>query len=185
LTLPRLADLQRIVDVQTLKPTITRDRTTPQGPLTAAAVLTVLDHHGAYDNAFRATGGGPGARETFDVSMFPKQWDALGIKFSSGAQAQHFADSVSAILQHGGGQAMHLEYTRDNASRAIYQIQPSSPFGVPGHTTYVTDLVFPDGSYYMLTMVVPAGNGGNALLDEFAGSVLEQRIHCRDNLANC
>jgi len=185
LTLPRLAVLQRIEDVQTLRPTITQDRTTPQGPLTAAKVLAVLDHHGAYESAFRAAAGGPGAHESFDVPSDPRQWDALGIKFSTGAQAQQFATSVSAILRHGGGQAMHLEYTRDSASRAIYRMPPSSPLGAPGHTAYVTDLVFPDGSYYMLRIVVPAGNGGNVALDEFAGGVLEQRLHCRDNLTNC
>jgi hypothetical protein len=185
LTLPRLAVLQRIEDVGTTKPTITQDRATPKGPLTAAEVLAVLDHHGAYDSAFHAAGGGTGAHERFDVPSDPRQWDALGIKFGNGAQAQHFANSVSAILQRAGGQAMHLQYTRDSASRAVYKIPASSPLGLPGHETYATDLLFPDGSYYMLTIVVPAGNGGNVILDEFAGGVLEQRVHCRDSLANC
>jgi hypothetical protein len=184
-TLPRLADLQRIEDVGSTKPTITQDRATPEGPLTAAGVLTVLDHHGAYDSAFRAAGGGAGAHERFDVPSDPRQWDALAVKFSGGEQAQRFANAVSATLQRAGGQPMHLEYTRDAASRAVFKIPSSSPLGVPGHEAYMTDLVYPDGSYYMFTLVVPAGNGGNVILDEFAGSVIGQRNNCGNNLANC
>jgi hypothetical protein len=179
------------------KPVVTQDTRTKQGPLTSAEVLAVLDHGGIYDTALRQTHGGVGAHASFDVvsgvglpHVIPDRshYDILAIKFPTGVAARRFEHQVYSVMRHvGHAQDVPIHVVPAPATTVL--ALPPSPLGYALGTTTVGDLVYPDGTYYLMSITAHIGGAPSTVvpvdLESFAGRQESERVFCQQHPKGC
>jgi len=147
---------------------------TPTGSLALSGVLAVLAHNPALVSAFAHAHGGRGANVAYRFAFsgvgayttyyaaYTTYYAALAMKFPSATEAKYFAQQVTATL---GAEANATEVplatlTRFGSlkfgalpsnERTVLQL-PSAPDDLPpGLQSAVSQMLFSDGTYYLLT----------------------------------
>jgi hypothetical protein len=157
--------------------------TTPNGTLSPSGVLAVLGHGGAFQSAFLQSRGGVGANVAYGVSFGGTvYYGVLGIKFPSTTAGKYFAQQVVAILTAGSGAQVLKPSTYPpqfaplkvgvlpTSNRVILQV-PSASVGIPPGPSVVSQMLFSDGSYYLLS----TSGLGTGNLSELSNMVIALR----------
>jgi|GEM_PF-6970957 hypothetical protein len=177
-TLPGVEDIRRgLAPLNPQQLPIAQSTDTLQGPLTPANVVTVLDHGGAFGAAYAAAGRGVGAHVSFDITFRSAPWqhiDVLAIKFASGDDASSFSGQIRKVMATDGHGVVSA-YITSPPVMPIIDVPPE-PFGSQIGHSFVTDLVYPDGTYYLMTVAVPGTGLGTGPV---AGLALRQDTEYR------
>jgi hypothetical protein len=137
----------------------------PQGPLSREQILHELGHNGAFTSAFEKAHGGAGAGAAYETLYHGKQntgeYQFVSIKFPTELAGEAFASAYLATMKTVGGAQFWAGQTTSEhgygvlsaTQRGIYYIVPTSAFGNPLGTTSVEQILYPNGTYFLLTAI--------------------------------
>jgi hypothetical protein len=132
-------------------------KATPQGPITEQAILAVLPNAAVYKPLYDNAGGGNGANVTYHVASPKIDIDILAVKFATQQGGQSFvrqASNIATTLAQGKATA-HPEMALGvlpAADQAILRVPPG-PVTDPTQETVVTDILYGNGVFYLVTLM--------------------------------
>ena len=138
-----------------------------QGHLSRQQILEELGHNGAFTSAFEQARGGAGASVAYETLYHHKQntgeYEFVSIKFPSESAGEAFASAYLATMTKVGGAQLWSGDIDTNVGhgfgvlpaleRRVYYIAPQSALGSPLGTTSIEQILYPNGTYFLLTAI--------------------------------
>jgi hypothetical protein len=138
-------------------PEVPGAKATPQGPISEQDILNVLPNAAVYKPLYDGAGGGNGANVTYHVASPKIVIDILAVKFATQQGGQSFVDKATSIATTlaQGKATPHSELALGvlpAADQAILRVPPG-PVTDPTEETVVTDILYSNGAFYLVTLM--------------------------------
>jgi hypothetical protein len=143
-----------------LTPEIPGPTATPQGPLNEQGILSVVPNAAVYKPIYEGAGGGVGANATYHASSPKLDVDLLAVKFATQQGGQSFVQqelNLATTLAQGKATPhpeMHLGVL-PSEQQIVVRVPPGPLTGT--QETVLTDILYANGSYYLLAVMGPPG----------------------------